>query len=206
MYLVMLWVVLVVSMMGLPFELLSIAGIIIAIPIIIAPLTYKSAKERFGTLQEAGLLLKGIEESLNESNVTLGLTSYIFLIFDVIRPTDVKEKETSDNEVEKLRKHVSGLTMKVIFEVIFHGTLYTILIINFLIPEFISAIEQGSPLLLPLVFLAFVIAILIARWFIFFYWRLLVRRWLRFYQGFVAWGEDLERLFSKSTDETGGVP
>jgi hypothetical protein len=196
MYIVMLWVVLLIAMMDLPLELLSIAFIIIIIPIVTAPLQYRSAKERFGALQQAGVALKEIEEALEESQVVSGLTSYIFLIFDVLRPTDTRYDASSENEVELLRKHMGDLTKKVVSEVIFQAMLYTLLIVNFLIPEFISAIEQGSPLVFPLVFLFVVLVILMARWFIFFYWRLLVRRWLKFYQGFLAWGEELERLFS----------
>lgn len=202
----MLWVILVIAMMGLPLQLLSIATIIIVIPIIVTPLQYRSAKERFGTLQKAGEALREIEIALDERQVVSGLTSYIFLIFDVLRPIDAPEDKTSENEVERLRKHIGNLTRKVLSEVIFQGVLYTLLIVNFLIPEIISAIEQGSPLLIPLIFLPVILAILAARWFIFLYWRLLVRRWLRFYQGFISWGEELERLISQSnTDHEGGT-
>ena len=207
MYIIMLWVVLVVAMMGLAPAPLSIALIIIIIPILIAPLQYRSAKERFGTLQEAGAALKEIEESLGKQDIARGLTSYIFLIFDVLIPADRRNATTSETEVEKLRKHLADLTRKVIVEVVSQGTMYAFLIIGFLIPEFTSAIEQGGPLLLPLVLLAVIIAVLVARWFIFFYWRLLARRWLRLYQGFIAWGEELERTLSSPTnDHDGGAP
>jgi hypothetical protein len=196
MYIVMLWVVLLIAMMGLPLELLSIAFIIIILPILIAPIQYRSAKERFGALQQAGAALREIEDALDDQFVVSGLTSYIFLIFDVLRPADTQNDASSENEVEHLRKHLGDLTRKVIGEVLFQAILYTLLIVNFLIPEFLSAIEQGSPMLFPLVFLCVVLAILMARWFIFLCWRLLVRRWLKFYQGFLAWGEELERQFS----------
>ncbi|MHA2424299.1 MAG: hypothetical protein ACXAEF_05895, partial [Candidatus Thorarchaeota archaeon] len=134
-YIVMFWVVLLVAIMGLPLQLLSIASVIILLPIAIAPLQYRSAKERFGTLQEAGAALKEIENSLNTSHIVTGLTSYIFLIFDVLRPEESLDTTTSYNEVEELRGHLNNLTRRVIVEVIFHGALYTILIFNFLIPE-----------------------------------------------------------------------
>ncbi|MHA2263504.1 MAG: hypothetical protein ACXAEN_14005, partial [Candidatus Thorarchaeota archaeon] len=193
-YIVMLWVVLLIAMMNLPFELLSIAAVIIIIPILIAPLQYKSAKERFGALRQAGDALNEIEDTLDKRRIASGLTSYIFLILDVIRPVDSRADLASKDDVEHLRKNLADLTRKVIIEVIFHGALYTYLIVSFLIPQFISAIEQGGQLLFPLVFLAVIIAILVARWFIFFYWRILVRRWLKFYQGFISWGEELERI------------
>ncbi|MFX0107486.1 MAG: hypothetical protein ACFE7R_04315 [Candidatus Hodarchaeota archaeon] len=206
MYSIMLWVVLVVAMIGMPLELLSIAAIIIVLPILVAPIQYRSAREKFGALQRAGTTLKEIEKALDEQHIVTGLTSYIFLIFDVLRPDDIQDDTFSENEVERLRKHLGNLTWKVVSEVIFQGLLLTLLIINFLIPEFVKAIEQGGPLLLPLVFLCLIIAVLVARWVIFFYWRLLVRRWLRFYQGFLAWGEELERLFSDQLDDKGRTP
>ncbi len=190
-------------MMGLPFELLSIAAVIIILPIIIAPIQYRSAKERFGALQQAGTTLKEIEATLDEQHITSGLASYIFLIFDVLRPADTLDDLASKNEIEDVRGHLSNLTRKVITEVIFQGVLFTFLIINFLIPEFIT----GGALLFPLIFFVFVIAVLILRWFVFFYWRILVRRWLRFYDGFIAWGEELEKMVSSGlTDSDGREP
>jgi hypothetical protein len=204
MYIVMLWVVLLIAMMDLPLELLSIAFIVIILPILIAPLQYRSAKERFGALQQAGAALKEIEDALNEKQVVSGLTSYIFLILDVLRPADTLDDVTSESDVENIRNHLAGLTRKVVTEVIFQGALYTLLIFNFLIPEFLSALEQGTPMLAPLVFLGVIIAILVARWVIFFYWRLLAKRWLSFYQGFIAWGEELEKVFSNPTNDYDG--
>ncbi|MHA2433988.1 MAG: hypothetical protein ACXADO_12220 [Candidatus Thorarchaeota archaeon] len=187
-----------------PLELLSIAFIVIILPILIAPLQYRSAKERFGALQQAGAALKEIEDALNEKQVVSGLTSYIFLILDVLRPADTLDDVTSESDVENIRNHLAGLTRKVVTEVIFQGALYTLLIFNFLIPEFLSALEQGTPMLAPLVFLGVIIAILVARWVIFFYWRLLAKRWLSFYQGFIAWGEELEKVFSNPTNDYDG--
>ncbi|MGY5853740.1 MAG: hypothetical protein RTU92_09260 [Candidatus Thorarchaeota archaeon] len=204
MYILMLWVVLVVVMIGLPLQLLSIAFVVIIIPILIAPLQYNSAKNRFGALQEAGAALKEIEGTLNERRIASGLTSYIFLIFDVLRPADTLQDMTSKNEAENLRENLSNLTRRVISEVIFQGLLYTLLIVNFLIPEFISSIEEGGILLIPLIFLVIILVVLIARWFVFFYWRILVRRWLRFYQGFITWGKELEQLFSDAPRDHDG--
>ena len=200
MYIVMLWVILLIAMMDLPFELLSVAAIIIILPIIVAPLQYRFAKERFGALQQAGAALKEIEDALDEQHVVSGLTSYIFLIFDVLRPADTSLDVTSESDIESVRNHLAGLTRKVISEVVFQAVLYTLLIFNFLIPEFLSALEQGTPMLAPMVFLGVIIVILMARWFIFFYWRFLAKRWLSFYQGFIAWGEELEKAFSNPTN------
>ena len=205
-YIVMLWVILLIAMMGLPPGGFSIAMILIIIPVVITPLIYKSTRERFGTLQQAGAALKDIEDSLGEKDIATGLTSYIFLIFDVLRPADSQDATPSENEVEKLRRHLANLTKTVIVEVIFQGVLYASLIINFLIPELVSAIQVGGPLLVPLSSLIMIVAILAARWFTFFYWRLLVRRWLRFYQGFIAWGQELERKLSNPINNHDGRP
>ncbi|UCE11000.1 MAG: hypothetical protein JSW61_03455 [Candidatus Thorarchaeota archaeon] len=204
MYIVMLWVVLVIAMMDLPLEHLSIAFVIIVLPILILPLQYKSAKDKFGALQQAGDALNEIQDTLDERQIASGLTSYIFLIFDVIRPGDTLDDISSKNDAEHLRKNLSDLTRRVITEVIFLGAMYTYLIVNFLIPEFISAIEQGGQLLFPLAFLCVIIAVMVTRWFIFFYWRLLVGRWLKFYQGFIAWGEELERMFTGAAKDNHG--
>ena len=208
MYIVMLWVILLVALMGLPPPLLSIATLIIVIPILIAPLQYRSAKSRFRTLQIAGDSLKEIEKSLNESIVVSGLTSYIFLIFDVLRPDEYKIHSKSENEIENLRNNLAGLTRKIVGEICFQSVLFYFLIVNFLIPEFIDAITSGSLIALTfafsLVFLAIILIILSTRWIIFLYWRLLVRRWLRFYQGFISWGEELERMFMDSSNKNDG--
>jgi hypothetical protein len=192
MYILVLWVVFVIALIDLPFELLSIASVVILLPILVAPLQYRSAKERYGTLQEAGAALKEIEGALDEKLVVSGLTSYIFLIFDVIRPPGTYDIETSENEIEDLRRHLEGLTRRVVTEIAFQGVMYILLIVNFIIPEF----EQGGVLAIPLLFLCVIIAILAIRWVIFIYWRFLLRRWLKFYQGFITWGEELERVFS----------
>ena len=205
-YIPMIWVILLVAMMGLPPGGLSIAMIIIIIPVVIAPLIYKFTKEKFGTLRQAGAALKEIEDSLGEKDIATGLASYIFLIFDVLRPADGRDATPSENEVEKLRRHLANLTKTVIVEVISQGVLYAFLIIGFLIPELVSAIQGGRPLLVPLSALTIILVILAARWFTFFYWRLLVRRWLRFYQGFIAWGQELERKLSNPTNNHDGRP
>jgi hypothetical protein len=204
-YVIMSWVVLTIWMLNLPFQLLSIASIIIVIPIIISPLVYKRTKQRFGLLQEAGTSLHDAEVAIDANQIAQGLTSYIFLIFDILRPSYKIDDEFRDNEVENVRKNLNSLTRDAICEIFTQGFFITTLIIYFLIPEFLEVLESGGPLLFPLIFLCFVVGFLIARWFIFLYWRFLIRRWLKFYQGFMAWGEKLERIFSEpSESEPGG--
>ncbi|MGY5859841.1 MAG: hypothetical protein RTU63_10765, partial [Candidatus Thorarchaeota archaeon] len=54
MYLLMLWAVLFVIIADLPIELLMIASVVILVPIAIIPMQYKTLKEKFGILQQAG--------------------------------------------------------------------------------------------------------------------------------------------------------
>ena len=166
---------------------------------------YRKTKNQFHLLQEAGKALYDAEVAVDAKQITHGLTSYIFLIFDVLRPSDVVYDELEENEVERVRENLRSLTQKNIQDIIVQGCLVAALVLFFLIPEFQRVIETGGPLLFPLVFLCFVVGLLITRWFIFIYWRLLIRRWLCFYEGFMAWGEELERMFSRpSENEAGG--
>ena len=204
-YVIMSWVVLTIWMLNLPFQLLSLASIIIVIPIIISPLVYKRTKQRFGLLQEAGTFLHDAEAAIDANQIAQGLTSYIFLIFDVLRPSYKIDSEFRENEVENVRKNLNSLTRDAICDIFTQGFFLTALIIYFLIPEFLKVLESGGPLLFPLIFLCFVIGILITRWFVFLYWRFLIRRWVQFYQGFMTWGEELERMFSQPSErESGG--
>jgi hypothetical protein len=204
-YIVMLWVVLTIWMMNLPFHLFSLATIIIALPILIAPLQYKDTKNRFNLLQEAGALLHDTERAVDASQFAQGLTSYIFLIFDILRPSNIKSDNFEENEVEQVRTDLNSLTRKTLREFMVQAFFLTALIIFFLIPEFIDVIESGGAFLFPLIFLCFVIGLLMSRWLIFLYWRFLIRRWLRFYRGFMNWGAELERMFSQpSESEPGG--
>lgn len=203
-YVIMLWVILVIWMMNLPFELISIAAILIIIPIIISPLQYKNTKNQFGLLQEAGRALYDAEVAVDARQIAQGLTSYIFLIFDILRPSEGIVDEFEENEIEHVRENLRSLTQKNIRDIIVQGCLVTALVVFFLIPEFQRVIAKGGPLLFPFMFLCFVVGLLTARWFIFLYWRLLIRRWLRFYEGFMAWGEELERMFSQPSDNEAG--
>jgi hypothetical protein len=205
-YVIMSWVALTIWMLNLPFQVLSIAAIVIIIPVIIFPLLYKRTKERFSLLQEAGTSLHDAEVAIHANQIAHGLTSYIFLIFDILRPSYKIDDEFRENEVENVRKNLNSLTRDAICEIITQGVFLTAIILYFLIPEFLEVLESGGPLLFPLIFLCFVIGFLIARWVIFLYWRFLIRRWLKFYQGFMAWGKELERMFSEpSESEPGGT-
>ena len=201
-YVIMSWVALTIWMLNLPFQLLSIATMIIIIPIIIFPFLYKRTKERFSLLQEAGKSLHDAEVAIDANQIAQGLTSYIFFIFDILRPSYKIDDEFRENEVENVRKNLNSLTRDAICDIFTQGIFLTAIILYFLIPEFLEILEGGGPLLFPLIILCFVIGFLIARWFIFLYWRFLIRRWLKFYQGFMAWGEELERMFSEPS-ETG---
>jgi hypothetical protein len=204
MYLVMLWVILFVVIAELTGSLLLIALIIICTPIAMIPIQYKDLKRKYGILQQAGQVLKDSETLVDSNQLVTGLTSYVFLVFDILRPTDTSDDVREKNEVEEVRKSLNETTRKVVSEIVFQAILIVFLLYNFLIPGLIAVLEQGGPALLIFLFLGFIVVVLIARWIVFLYWRLLVRKWLRFYQGFIEWGEELERLFSSSSEDSSG--
>ena len=204
MYLIMLWVILFVVIANLTGTLLLIALVIIATPIVFIPIQYKDLKQKYGILQQAGQVLKESEVLVDSNQIVTGLTSYVFLVFDILRPADTSDDAKEKNEIEEVRKSLKETTRKVISEIVFQIFLVALLLNNFLIPELIAALERGGPSLLIFLFLGFIVMVLISRWIVFLYWRLLARRWLRFYQGFLEWGEELERVFSSSSEDNLG--
>ena len=96
-------------------------------------------------------------------------------------------------------EHVDELS-----EIVFQAFLIVLLSYNFLIPGLIAILQHGGPASSIFLFLGVIVIVLVSRWIVFLYWRLLARRWLRFYQGFMEWGEELERVFSSSTKDNSG--
>ena len=205
MYLIMLWVILFVVIANLTGTLLLIALAIICTPILIIPIQYKNLKQKYGILQQAGQILKESEAIIDSKQLVSGLTSYVFLVFDILRPVDTGKQTEEKNEVENLRNSLNETTRKIVTEIVFQAFLLYLLLTNFLIPGLVVLLEQGGIFLPTFLFLGFIVIVLISRWFVFLYWRLLVRKWLRFYQGFMEWGEELERVFSAPpNDDSGG--
>jgi hypothetical protein len=204
MYLIMLWVILFVVIANLTGTLLLIALVLIGTPIAIIPFQYKNLKQKYRILQQAGQVLKDSEALVDSNQVVTGLTSYVFLVFDILRPVDTSDDAKERNEVEEVRKSLKETTRKVISEIVFQAFLLVLLLYNFLIPGLIAFLERGGPALLIFLFLGFIVIVLVSRWIVFLYWRLLARRWLRFYQGFMEWGEELERVFSSPSKDDSG--
>jgi len=208
-YVVMLWVILFIALIQLPLQLLLIALAIIALSIAITPLQYKRTRQRFALLRQAGEVLEQAEIAVSEKQTAIGLTSYIFLLFDVIRPTDVEKVESDQNEVEQIRTHLRSLNLNTLIQMLFQGALIILLIIQFIIPGILSLLEAGGSLVILLTIflpLCFLVVLTVARWAVFVYWQILMRRWLRLYRGFMVWGEELERMYSSSGEEsTGGL-
>jgi len=205
----MLWVILFIALIQLPLQLLLIALAIIALSIAITPLQYKRTRQRFTLLRQAGEVLEQAEIAVSEKQTAIGLTSYIFLLFDVIRPTDVEKDESDQNEAEQIRTHLRSLNLNTLIQMLFQGALIILLIIQFIIPGILSLLEAGGSLVILLtifLLLCFLVVLTVARWAVFVYWQILMRRWLRLYRGFMVWGEELERMYSSSGEElTGGL-
>ena len=204
MYLIMLWVILFVVIAELTGVLLLIALMVIVAPLVFIPIQYKELKQKYGILQQAGQVLKDSESLVDSNQIVMGLTSYVFLIFDLLRPAETGYDEKEQHEIEEVRKSLNETTRRVISEIIFQAFLIVLLLYNFLIPGLLVIIESGGPATLIFLFLGVIVLVLISRWIVFLYWRLLTRRWLRFYQGFMEWGEELERVFSSSTKDNSG--
>lgn len=204
MYLIMLWVILFVVITNLTGTLLLIAITIICTPIVIIPIQYKDLKQKYGILQQAGQILKESEAVVDSNQLVTGLTSYVFLVFDILRPADTGKETKEKNEVEDLRRSLNETTRKIITEIVFQAFLLYLLLTNFLIPGLVVLLEQGGSSFPIFLFLGFIVIVIISRWFVFLYWRLLVRKWLRFYQGFIEWGEELERIFSAPPEDNSG--
>ena len=205
MYLIMLWVILFVVIAELTGSLLLIALTIIATPLVFIPIQYRELKQKYAVLQLAGQVLKESESLADSNQIVTGLTSYVFLIFDLLRPADTGDDTKESHEIEDVRKSLNETTRKVISEIVFQAFLIVLLLYNFLIPGLMAIWQHGGPALSIFLFLGIIVVVLVSRWIVFLYWRLLTRRWLRFYQGFMEWGEDLERVFSPSSkDDSGG--
>ena len=203
MYLIMLWVILFVVIAELTGTLLLIALIIIAAPVVFIPIQYRELRQKYGIIQQAGQVLKESESLVDSNQLVTGLTSYVFLVFDLLRPAETGDDTREEHEIEEVRKSLNETTRRVISEIVFQAFLIILLLYNFLIPSLMTVLEQGGPALLIFLFLGLIIIVLVSRWFVFLYWRLLVRKWIRFYQGFLEWGETLESVFS-SKDRPGG--
>ncbi|MGY5882015.1 MAG: hypothetical protein RTV31_17355 [Candidatus Thorarchaeota archaeon] len=203
-YLIVLWVILFVVIANLTGTLLLIALVLICTPLAIIPIQYRDLKQKYGILQQAGQILKESETVIDSKQLVSGLSSYVFLVFDLLRPVSTGDDPTEMNEIEVARKSLQETTRKIISEIVFQAFLVFLLLYNFLIPGLIVLLEQGGSFLPIFLFLGFIVIVLVSRWFVFLYWRLLVRKWLLFYEGFIEWGEELERIFSSPPEDSSG--
>ncbi|MFW9978761.1 MAG: hypothetical protein ACFFEJ_11830 [Candidatus Thorarchaeota archaeon] len=204
-YLWMGWVVFFILWMELPPTLGLVAAIVIAIPLLVTPLMYKQMKQRYGYILDAKNLLDTIQESIDSEQVASGILSYISLLLNIINPDESKE-ETVPSQV-RLR----DLRIRSISQLIFQMFMMYLIFQNFFIPEIILLIEAGgiiAVLLNPvMVLLSAILAITLTGLLVLILLEITVRRWLKIYQGFIEWGEELERMvFSKDYEAGGSEP
>ncbi|MFW9920664.1 MAG: hypothetical protein ACFFED_13755, partial [Candidatus Thorarchaeota archaeon] len=201
-YLWMGWVVFFILWMELPPTLGLVAAIVIAIPLLVTPLMYKQMKQRYGYILDAKNLLDTIQESIDSEQVASGILSYISLLLNIINPDESKE-ETVPSQV-RLR----DLRIRSISQLIFQMFMMYLIFQNFFIPEIILLIEAGgiiAVLLNPvMVLLSAILAITLTGLLVLILLEITVRRWLKIYQGFIEWGEELERMVFSKDHEAGG--
>ncbi len=207
-YGIMAWVGLFVLWMGLPTELALIALVIIAIPVLIAPFLYRYVKRTYPIIQDAKKVLERAREDLDNRRSATGLSTYIALLFKILQ---TEKDESEEAKIEQTRKALRRSRFNALSEIIFQGFLFTLVSANFLIPEIILILEQsgfGGLLVNPIIVVVGALFIIfVIRWGVFIRWQLLARRWLRIYQGFLEWGEELERMIlSSGSNENGGTP
>lgn len=204
-YGVMAWVGLVLWWMGLPFQLSIVAFALILIPLLISPLIYRQVKRTYPVIQHAKTVLLGARNELNANRSAGGLFTYITLLFKILHP---EKEESAESEIERTRSALQKSKRNAVSEIIFQGFIFTLAFANFIIPDVLLIIEQsgflgllGNPIML---IIGFIFSLIVIRWGVFIRWHLLVRRWLKLYQGFIEWGEELERM-AFSSEREGGV-
>lgn len=206
-YLWMGWVLLFILWMEHPPSLGLIAVLLLTIPIAIAPMIYKQFRARYGYLIQAKKILAAIRGEVSTHQVSSSISSYITLLFQIIKPTKEKPDErTRARTGIKLRylRIESGSAL------VFQPFLLYLTLTNFLIPEIVSLLESGgiiAVLLNPVIMvLGLLLAITSTGILLPVLWEFQVRRWLRIYEGFLSWGEDIERMvFTPSNEGEGGA-
>lgn len=208
MYIWMGWVVLFILWMNLPLPLLSIAFVIIALPILIAPMQYRIMKKKYSHLIDAKQILLDMQKSVNASQVITGIAKYSTILFNIVSPNG----ETKGNgTVEQTKISIKRLRFDSVSTLAIQAFLVYLIFQNFFIPSIIELLEIGgltAVLFNPVMMLmGIILALMIAGLMIFILWEIQVRRWAKIYHGFLAWGEEIEHMvFSQSNEEEGDSP
>ena len=135
MYIWVAWIVFFLVWMGLPLELLSIAFVVIIIPILIAPMQYRTNKRRFSHLLSAKQILLDMQKTINERQFSSGIVRYCTVLFSVVSPN--KDSINSDS-VGRSKISIRNLRINSAGTLAFQAFMVYLLFQNFFIPEIMS--------------------------------------------------------------------
>lgn len=201
-YLWLAWVLFFILWMQLPPELGLIAVVIIALPLIVAPILYKQMKQRYGYILEAQKVLDAIQEAVDSQQIASGAFRYMTLLLNIIKPDE------SEGRDEGSQIRLRDLRSRLLSQLVVQTLMLYFIFVNFFIPEIISLMETGglvAVLLNPIIVLmSVIIGIMLTGFVVFLLWELTVRRWLRLYQRIIEWGEEIERMVFSEDQEVGG--
>lgn len=202
MYIWMGWVLLLFLWMDLPLPLLSIAFVIIALPILIAPMQYRIMKKNYSHLIDAKQILLDMQKTDNASQVIAGIAKYSTILFNVVSP-NVETKGSSSAEHTKIS--IKRLRFNSVSKLAIQAFFVYLIFQSYFIPSIIELLEIGglaAVLFNPVMMLmGIILAIMIVGLMIFVLWEIQVRRWVKIYHGFLAWGEEIERLIPSDLTE-----
>lgn len=203
-YLWLVWVIFFILWIQLPLELGLIAFVIIALPIVISPILYKNSKKTYSYIIKAKRTLEHTRDAIDMDQFATGISSYITLLFNILKPDEVREEGES---VQESPVKLSSLRIKTASQSVVFVFLVVLVFQNFFIPEIVRLLEIGGILAVlanpVMVLMGFLLALMICGFVVIILWELTVRRWLRIYTGFQSWGEEIERMVRSDEGEGG---
>ena len=158
----------------------------------------KQFKSIYDYLRYAEECLKEAEKATSISEITLGISTYIHLLFNVTKPPKLIDDTEPDLKVEEIRKRLR--TMKSIPLMEF---LSLVLVITGL-AAFVAA-EPAMLAIVPVYWLLGILSgLMTVRWVVFYLWNRYANRWIKLYSAIMAWGQELEQMLEPPHTGGGG--
>ena len=154
----------------------------------------------FGAMRE---YLDYTKKAVNTGQGDVDLTTYVNLMFSVIRPDVPLSEEEPAEQLKQVRQSIQILTYMPVVEIIVFASVFVTMSVLFIT---MGPVVQNNPIASALIISFYVImAVTVIRCVIFLQWRKLVTRWLKIYSALVMWRQDLEQTFpqNRSTQERG---
>jgi hypothetical protein len=202
------WVGTFLLWVQLPFGLLSIASMVLILPLLMLPVLYASVRKRLPLLKEAKGVLLEAKSALASHRTDLGLARYVTLLFAILQSRAASRQE--EPSFESMRASLKGSNRSLLGQVSFQVLLVAMIFNYFLIPEMLNVLQQGGVIALllnPVLLLMLALVILmVLSWVVFLSWYQLSSRWLRMYGALQEWGAELERFGSTfGSGDSGGA-